>query len=130
MASDTPQKQFTVSGYTPEQWVVWCRQVIAHAAIDLARRQRRWDRDGLGTTTDVADTAELLPDAGSDQAFDQVKWQLLFDQVLDGTETCVVDQLYWHAATQRQTAQICAISQTSLRRVHQQALRKLHRALR
>ena len=129
MTSDTPEEPLTVNGYTPEQWMVWCRQVIAHTAIDLARRQRRWDRDGLGATTDVADAELLLLDGGAAQALDQVEWQLLFDQVLDGTETCVVDQLYWHAATQRQTAQICAISQTSLRRVHQQALRKLRRAL-
>ncbi len=130
MASDTPEKQLTVSGYTPEQWMAWCRQVIAHATIDLARRQRRWDRDGLGATTDVVDEDQLLPDAGAAQALDQVEWHLLIDQVLEGKEACVVDQLYWHAATQRQTAQVCAISQPGVYRAHQQALRKLRRALR
>ena len=130
MASDTPKEQLAVNGYTPDQWMAWCRRVIARAAIDLARRQRRWNRDVLGATTDVADSDPMLSDAATTQAFDQVEWHLLFDQVLADKEACVVDQLYWHAATQRQTAQVCAISQTSVRRVHQQALRKLRRALR
>ena len=62
------------------------------------------------------------------QALDTVEWHLLFDQVLDRPEACVVDQLYWQAATQRQTAASCVLSQTAVRRVHQQALRKLRRA--
>ena len=78
----------------------------------------------------MADAELMLLDAGAAQALDQIEWQLLFDQVLDGKETCVVDQLYWHAATQRQTAQVCAISQPGVYRAHQQALRKLRRALR
>ena len=78
----------------------------------------------------MADAELMLLDAGAAPALDQIEWQLLFDQVLDGKETCVVDQLYWHAATQRQTAQVCAISQPGVYRAHQQALRKLRRALR
>ena len=54
--------------FTPDQWRAWCRQVIAHAVIDLARRQQRWNRDGLGATTDVADADHLRLDTGTTQA--------------------------------------------------------------
>lgn len=130
MTSDTPEELFTVNGYTPEQWRAWCRRVIARAAIDLYRQQQRWNRDVLGVTTDVADGNLQRSDVAAMQAFDAVEWHLLFDQVLDGTEACVVDQLYWHTATQRQTARVCALSQPTVHRVHREAMKKLRRALR
>jgi DNA-directed RNA polymerase specialized sigma24 family protein len=106
----------------------WWQQILRRSAIDAYRQRRRWDRDILGPTTDVADTDPWLPDPVAVQAFATVEWHLLFDQVLAAQEACVVHQLYWQAATQRQAAATCALSQTSVRRVHQHALRKLRRA--
>ena len=99
------------------------------SAIDAFRQRQRWDRDQLGRTTDVADITREQPDSAASQGFSAVEWHLLCDQVLASKEACVVDQLYWQAVTQRQAAATCALSQTSVRRVHQQALRKLRRAL-
>lgn len=28
MASDTPEKLFTVNGYTPDQWIAWCSRLL------------------------------------------------------------------------------------------------------
>ncbi len=114
----------------PEHGEVWWRQILRRSAIDGYRQQQRWNRDVLGVTTDVADGDLQRPDVAAMQAFDAVEWHLLFDQVLDGTEACVVDQLYWHTATQRQTAQVCALSQPTVHRVHREAVKKLRRALR
>ena len=111
----------------PEPGEIWWRQMLRRSAIDSYRQQQRWKRDALGVTTDVA-AWDQRPDVSETQALDTVEWHLLFDQVLDRPEACVVDQLYWQAATQRQTAASCVLSQTTVRRVHQQALRKLRRA--
>lgn len=116
--------------YTPEQWLAWGRQVITRAAISLYRRQQRWNRDGLGTTRDGASLDPMLPDSVAPLAFDQIGWQLTCNQVLNSKEACVIQQLYWQTATQRQAANTCAMSQSMVHRVHQQALVKLRRALR
>ena len=111
----------------PEFGEAGWRQMLRRSAIDGYRQQQRWNRDVLGVTTDVA-AGDPRSDVSATQAFEAVEWHLLLDQILDAPEVCVVDQLYWQVATQRQTAASCVLSQTTVRRVHQQALRKLRRA--
>ena len=96
----------------------------------IYRRQQRWNRDGLGTTRDGASLDPMLPDSAAPLAFDQIEWQLTCNQVLNSKEACVIQQRYWQTATQRQAANTCAMSQSMVHRVHQQALVKLRRALR
>lgn len=121
----SPATAGTVAPLAPR--IAW-RQFLAWSALDDLRYRQRWNRDQLGVTTDVAETDRWRSDSAATQAFTAVEWHLLFDQMLATQEACVVDQLYWQTATQRQAAATCALSQTSVRRVHQQALRKLRRA--
>ena len=113
----------------PEFGEVGWRHILRRSAIDAYRQQQRWKRDVLGVMIDVA-AGDQRPDSSAMQAFEAVEWHLLLDQVLDASEVCVVDQLYWQAATQRQAARVCTLSQPTVHRVHREALRKLRRALR
>lgn len=105
------------------QW----RPILRRWTIDAYRQQRRWQRDRLSLTSDGAD-GDQWADGSSVQALDAVEWHCVFEQILNTPEACVMDQIYWQAATQRQAATICVLSQTSVRRVHQHALAKLRRS--
>lgn len=105
------------------------QQILRWSAIDAYRQQRRWNRDRLGVMTDVAEEIRYS-DISATQALEAIEWHLLLEQVLNAPEVCVMDQIYWQTATQRQAARVCRLSQPRVHRVHGQAVKKLRRALR
>jgi len=111
----------------PEE--AWWQQILRRSAIDGYRQQQRWNRDRLGVMTDVAEELHY-PDVSATQALEAIEWHLVLEQVLNAPEICVMDQIYWQTATQRQAARVCRLSQPRVHRVHGQAVKKLRRALR
>ncbi len=119
----------SVASSRPIPAEAWWQQLLRWSALDAYRQQRRWNRDRLGVMTDVAEELHY-PDVSATQALEAVEWHLVLEQVLNAPEICVMDQIYWQTATQRQAARVCRLSQPQVHRVHGQAVKKLQRALR
>ena len=121
------------STYTPEQEIVWCKTLIHHEAMTLARVYRRWAKDEL-ILNSLNDRGEELqnqiPANTNHNEFDDVEWDVLLAGVLTPRERCVIHGLYRIGASQRDVAGQCSLSQSGVSRTRRQALRKLREAMR
>ncbi|QQE78787.1 sigma-70 family RNA polymerase sigma factor [Alicyclobacillus sp. SO9] len=119
--------------YTAEQEVAWCKKVIKNIGFTLLRKRQRLSRHEL--SLDTLQKAGVLPvitqssPYDSELPFHSIEWLMLFEKLLSTDERCIVLNLFWSGFSQRETAKLCNLSQSSVTRSLHVALTKIRRAV-
>jgi RNA polymerase sigma factor (sigma-70 family) len=114
--------------YTPEQEVAWIRQIIRHVAVHTRRQYTRWGREELllnGSHEDGEERMDGIPDAPSAPLDHDIEGF----ETLSEPEKTVLYGLYWEGRSQRELSRHMGLAQTTISKIHRQAIRKLKEQL-
>lgn len=111
----------------------WCSSVIHHAAIRAKKRRTRWAREELILNRPITQGADeeliaFVPCVNSGQAFKNSELHVLLKS-LPPMEFIVLDDLYLHDLSQKETALHLHISQQQVSRLKNRALSHLKRQM-
>ena len=118
----------------PSQWVVWCRQVIHHAANKaIIKKKKSSFREVLLINQPLGDRDEEWGDAlyssRNMEDFDEVEWRMLIT-VLSKAQVQVFTLSFVYGFTQQEIARRLHISQQQVSRIRKNAMKILWRQLR